>query len=132
MTQLFFVLPSILASELQSNLRKVATWFHNNNLTLNVKKTKYMVFGTRHILDKFNDITLQYDDDHIEHVNQFKYLGVVFDSSMSWSEHISKLSADISKRCGIIKRVKYYIPKHILTMLANAIVMPNFDYCSPV
>jgi hypothetical protein len=42
------------------------------------------------------------------------------------------MSADISKRCGVIKRVKYYIPNDTLIMLANAIVMPYFDYSCPV
>jgi len=124
--------PSVLQSDLQSNLIKIANWFENNNLTLNTNKTKLMVFGTNHILDKFGDITLYYNNDQIERVNQFKYLGVVFDPLISWSEHVNQISANISKKCGVIKRIKYYVPKNILSMLANAIVMPNFDYCSPV
>ena len=42
------------------------------------------------------------------------------------------MSSCISKRCGIIRRIKYYVPRDTLIMLANALVMPNFDYCSSV
>ena len=35
----------------------------------------------------------------------FKYLGIKFDSNMSWSSHIDYLSGNISKRIGIVKRI---------------------------
>ena len=35
-------------------------------------------------------------------------------------------------RIGIIRRVKFYLPNDTLLMLAKALVMPHFDYCSPV
>ena len=38
----------------------------------------------------------------------------------------------ISKRCGIIRRVKIYLPDYVLKMLGEALIMPHFDYCSPV
>jgi hypothetical protein len=124
--------PATLESELQSNMLKIADWFNDNNLTLNIKKTKLMIFGSRHTLDLFNGITLHYDNEIIEKVDKFKYLGVIFDPLLSWSEHIHQLSVCISKRCGVISRVKHYVPKDILIMLANAIAIPNFDYCSPI
>jgi hypothetical protein len=91
-----------------------------------------MVFGTRHTIHLFEGITLKYNDETIERVDQFKYLGVIFDPLLSWSDHIHELSVCISRRCGVIKRIKHYVPKDILIMLANAIAMPNFDYCSPI
>jgi retron-type reverse transcriptase len=123
---------STLQSKLQCNLSKIADWFKKNNLTLNIKKTKFMVFGTRRVLENFKDVSLYYNNDSIERVDVFKYLGVTFDPIMDWSDHINGMSSCISKRCGVIRRVKPYIPKDTLIMLANAIVMPNFDYCNTV
>lgn len=51
---------------------------------------------------------------------------------MSWSSHIDHLSKNISKRIGIIKRVKYLLPHKTLIMLANALAIPHFDYASSV
>ena len=36
------------------------------------------------MLDKFNDITVTFEDEVIEKVDVFKYLGVKFDNNMSW------------------------------------------------
>ena len=71
----------------------VANWFNSNQLTLNIKKTKLMMFGTWQALSKFKDIRLTYDNNNnIEIVDKFKYLGVVFDPHLSWTEHVNYMS----------------------------------------
>ena len=52
----------------------------------------------------------------------FKYLGVIFDSNMTWQQYIDYVSTNISNRCGVIYRVKcYLLPKDVLKMLAEAL-----------
>lgn len=124
--------PVSLQRNLNSNLSNIASWFYDNKLTLNVSKTKFMLFGTSKNLDKFSAVSLIFDNNIIEKVTHFKYLGVIFDSNMTWHQHIDYVSTNISKRCGIIYRVKYYLPKDVLKMLAEALIMPHFDHCSPI
>ena len=75
---------------------------------------------------------MTYGDQVIERVNKFKYLGVVFDPMLTWCEHVDYISSVISKRIGVIRRVKFYLPCTTLNMLANALVFPYFDYCTVV
>ena len=84
------------------------------------------------MLDRFNDVSLTYNDAMIEMVKEFKYLGVKFDSTMSWLSHIDYLANNVSKRIGVIRRVKHFLPHPTLVMLSNALVIPHFDYASPV
>ena len=98
-----------LKVQLESNLKVVANWFKANKLTLNVDKTKFMVFGTNHVLDHCNNINLTFNDKLIERVDVFKYLGIKFDSNMSWSSHIDYLSGNISKRIGVVKHVLTHV-----------------------
>ena len=121
-----------LKVQLESNLKAVAKWFKANKLTLNADKTKFMVFGTNYMLDKFNDITVTFEDNVIEKVDVFKYLGVKFDNNMSWSSHIDYISGNVSKRIGIVKRAKYFLPQKTLITLSNALVIPHFDNASSV
>ena len=71
----------------------MAHCFKSNKLTLNIKKTKYMLFGTNHTLNDFDDILLMYGSDIIERVDKFKYLGVMFDPPLAWSEHVNYISS---------------------------------------
>lgn len=124
--------PNTLQCQMNNNMLKIAQWFENNQLTLNIKKTKFMIFGTAHSLNNYHNILLKYDNDTIERVDKFKYLGVIFDPLLSWCEHVDYISSVVSKRIGVIRRVKFYLPSHTLNMLANALVFPHFDYCSPI
>ena len=119
---------SDLQNQLESCLNKVADWFKANKLTLNVDKTKFMIFGTNRTLDKFHDVQLTFNDNIIERVDEFKYLGVKLDSNLSWSAHIDYMCKNVSKRTGIIKRMKYFLPRQTIVMLSNALVFPHFDY----
>ena len=93
-----------------------------------------MLFGTNQSLCKFKDISLIYEGVMIERIEKFKYLGVsvLFDPQLSWDDHDNYLSSNISKRIGVISRVKYYLPSKTANMLAQALVFPHFDYCSSV
>ena len=101
---------------------KNAHWFEINKLTLNIKKTKYMIFGTNNALRNFDDISLNYGNYIIERVYKVKYLGVIFDPMLAWNEHIDYISSIVSKRIGVIRRVKFYLPSATLNLLANALV----------
>ena len=121
-----------LQSQLNACLSKVAAWFKVNKLTLNIDKTKFMICGTKRTLEKFHDVKLTFNGSIIERVDEFKYLGVKLDSSLSWSAHIDYLCKNVSKRTGIIKRVKNFLPHQTTVMLSNALVIPHFDYGSSV
>ena len=59
-------------------------------------------------------------------------LGVKFNKTMSWSSHVDYLANNVSKRFGIIKFVKHFLPHSTLIMLSNVLVIPQFDYASTV
>ena len=124
--------PSILQNYLNLNLNKIANWFQSNNLTLNIKKTKLMLFGTNQALNKFKDISPTHDNLLIKKVEKFKYLGIFFDSLLSWNEHVKYLVCNISTRIWVICRVKYYLPIKTVNVLVQALIFPHFDYCSSV
>ena len=54
-----------LKVQLESNLKVVANWFKANKLTLNVDKTKFMVFGTNHVLDHYNNININNNNNNM-------------------------------------------------------------------
>ena len=60
------------------------TWIHNNQLMLNVKKTKCMLIGSS---AKVKNKTLDFyvDEEKVDQVTEFKYLGLLIDSSLRWN-----------------------------------------------
>ena len=90
-------------STLNSELDHVSKWLQNNYLTLNVKKTKSMLFATQRKLASSNErLKVYIKNDLLENVDCFKYLGIWLDPSLTWSNNTDKLVSTANKRIGLL------------------------------
>ena len=90
--------PTNLQSKLNADLAAITSWLHDNKLTLNVTKSKLLVIGGRNKLSQFNDTALVSNNDQLENVTKFKYLGVIINQHLSYHDHIEQLQSKIAKR----------------------------------
>ena len=74
--------PTNLQSKLNADLAAITSWLHDNKLTLNVTKSKLLVIGGRNKLSQFNDTALVSNNDQLENVTKFKYLGVIINQHL--------------------------------------------------
>ncbi len=89
----------------------VCEWLNTNKLTLNLKKSNYVIF---HPHQKRLDyqVELKMFDNHsnnlinIERKEFIKYLGVIVDGNLTWKYHIDSIASKISKTIGIITRLR--------------------------
>ena len=80
---------------INDELSKISKWLLVNKLSLNVQKTKLIVF--RMAQKKIEIPFLKIAGNEIECVDQFNLLGIKIDSHLSWTPHITKLVCKISK-----------------------------------
>ena len=64
---------------LQRDLDNLQVWCHKNKLTVNVKKTKSMIFGTTKKIGSLSNLDLKMQNMSLSQVTSYKYLGVVLD-----------------------------------------------------
>ena len=50
-------------------------------------------------------------------VSMVKYLGISFDSNLTWKNHVNDLCLKLSKTVGIFSKLRYYVNVDILIML---------------
>ena len=80
------------------------------------------------MLKLVNDVSLKVNSTAIDRSDSFKYLAVVINQTMSWSEHIDSISTKINQRIGMIKRIRHLLPLHAKLTLYNCLIIPLFDY----
>ena len=115
---------TITAETINRELIKISQWLGANKLSLNVVKTKFMVF---HASKKSVIYTeLQINGNNIERVTQFIFLGLILESNLSWNKHINYISLKVSKAIGILLKSVY--PLSVLLTLYNTLVLPYFNY----
>jgi hypothetical protein len=121
---------------INKELSEVTNWFKANKLSVNASKTNYMVMGTPRMtsIDKSDDCTLQRNIDIIlentslQRVTSTKFLGVLIDENLTWKNHIGGISKTISRNIGIINKLKFFMPEHILRTLYYTLVLPYLNY----
>ena len=115
-------------------LNKAAEWFHCNKLSLNVDKTKFIVFKPTKKNADFNNLTLEIGGKKIERIGNnfptksFKFVGINIDENLSWDYHISKVKSKISFANIQIARVKNILPIGTVTNLYNALFRPHLEF----
>ena len=116
---------------INQEIAKMFNWFKFNKLSLNVEKTIYIILHNRQkkipIGSKIliNNVT-------IEKVFFTKFLGVIINENLTWSNHISAIIAKISKNVGIIRRVGRVLPSEVVYSLYHTLISSYLDYCNIV
>ena len=112
---------------LSQELYAVAEWMKSNKLALNISKTNFVLFHSKKI-KPCKPLNLKFDGMNIKEVSVVKYLGVTFDSNLTWKNHIEELCLKLSKTVGIFSKLRYYVNVYILTMLYYSLIYPFLIY----
>ena len=75
------------------------------------------------------DLSISLDNEVVESVQCFKYLGVTLDIYLSFETHIEKLCGKINSRNGILKRMRNFISKDLAIDLYKSLIEPHYRYC---
>ena len=122
-------IPSMSPLNINDELAKVYDWLAVNKLSLNVKKTKYVIFHA--INKKIEDVVPDLDINGIplERVQSFNFLGLLLHGNMSWKPHIDLLSNKLAQCAGVLNKLKRFLPIHILRTLYFSMVQSRIMYC---
>ena len=112
---------------INNELSKVSQWLAANKLSINVTKTKYMVFHLHKKVVTYPD--LQLNGNKIERVTQFNFSGLILQSNLSWNKHVNHISLKVPKTIRILYRLKSVYPLKVLLTLYNTLMLSYFNYC---
>ena len=68
---------------------------------------------------------LQFRNDTIEWVEEFKYLGLVITNKLNFSKHINRVSLYVSRLTGIFVNIRSIVPVQTMLKLYYALVYPH-------
>ena len=88
-----------------------------------------MIFYSKHrILNTTEIPSVIINHMPIEGVTCFKFLGVIIDSNLIWSHHINCISNTMTRICGVLSRLKHYVPVLILKIIYNSLFLSQLNY----
>ena len=116
------------AAKLQPDLDRFADWCNANKLSLNVAKTKLMTLGTRQRVKKAKGIKITVNNQQLQIVPTYKYLGFTLDSVLSFNSHLSNVIGVVLYKINLLCRVRKYLTDEVALKVYKSMILPYFDY----
>jgi len=113
------------ANECIANLYR---WFCANKLSLNAKKTQYMVIHPPGIKTNTSTFKLSIDGAELSRATHCKFLGITIDEALTWKQHILRTNQKISKATFTIKQLKFTLPTRTLLTLYYSLIHPHLTF----
>ena len=108
-------------------------WLTSNKLSLNIKKSNYVIFGPYQKKLNFDPKVNVFDNESnkkvtLERKDFIKYLGPLIDENLSWKTHIHSVANKISKTIGLIARLRHIVPTCTLLNIYQSLITPYLTY----
>jgi hypothetical protein len=99
------------------------TWFGSSFLELNVQKTKEICFEENRAQDASLVRPVMINNEAVEQVDTFKYLGTVLDKKASFSSHVDTVCKKANQRLYLLRKLKSFdVDRLILETVYRSLV----------
>ena len=115
-----------LNQKVNNDLASATDWLAENKLSLNVKKTKFMVFDKSR---NSTNVDIRISNDKLKRVKSQKILGVIFDEKLTWKDHINSIISKLNSCLGASRRARPYLNMKSLLTIYHSLMQSHVNYC---
>ena len=138
-TQLYYhCKPDQVASvinKINTDLQNVQIFSNENCLKLNTGKSNFIIIGSRANLNKLKQLDMPpivLNNEVIERKHHVKNLGVIFDETFSWTNHVNKIVSTAYFKLRQTYRFKNFLSRDSKVNICESYVLCHFNYCDSV
>lgn len=119
-----------MKTTLNNELVHVAEWINSNKLSLNIKKTHYMI--SHSTMTQVQPVNVRINNLSIERIYEIKFLGVTIDSLLKWRPHIEEVKTKISRVTGLLYKIRNCLNIDTLKNIYYSLAYVHLIYCCSV
>ena len=121
-----------IRDSLQIEGQRAADWYKDNYLLANSEKFQALVINPRNINTNMESMDVSIDGQMIKTTDQMRLLGVDIDEKMNFSVHISEMCKKVSRKVGVLMRLRNMIPESAKLTIYKSSILPYLTYCQLV
>lgn len=91
-------------NKINDTIKSVVLWLEDNNLQVNLNKTKYMQFYNK--CGKKIKLNIKYNEIEIEESHTIKFLGILLDSHCDWTAHVDMVCNKLNRFVYALRRLR--------------------------
>ena len=117
---------------LSRDVTAASSWADIWGTLFNVEKSKHMMICGRGLKGVAPQPSVSMAGIPIPQVKIHEHLGVIFNDTLTWSNHIDKVYEGCAQRAGILRRLRRTFPSRTLRRIYVGAVLPIMEYACPV
>lgn len=123
---------AVLFDLMNHDLRNLFMWLSDNDLEVNISKSKFMIIGKPYNLRNLNVInsSIVIDNEQLERVRHLKHLGVIIDECLFFNKHAEYVAKKMSQKIHFMARYKNRLDFYCKLSMFRTMVLPHVDYCA--
>ena len=106
----------------------VHNWLTSHSLKLNSAKCEFLLFGSKIQLSKIHIDSVSFSDLTVNLSNSCRNLGIIFDSNMTMSNHISLVCRSVRYQLRNIGFIRKYLSRTATEKLVHALISSRLDF----
>ena len=114
------------AENLNSDLNKVHTWSKKWLVNFNPQKTETLLITRKQ--EQNIHPALYFNNIPIKEVTSHKHLGLTFNSTCHWGEHIDIIVTKANKKLNILRSLKFDLDRQTLQIMFFSFIRPIIEY----
>lgn len=122
----------VIIETLNEALEHICKWLTKNNLTLNTEKSKVMLLSNQFSTINNSNRHVEINQQKIQRVTEFKYLGVIIDQHLKFSSHANYVIKKVSKKVYFLCRISSFLSEWSKLLVYKTIIAPHFIYCPTI
>ena len=108
----------------------IKDWMKENWLKFNEQKTEFLIAGKPSVISQFDKPIMKLNGVDIVPKSEVRNLGVMFDESLSLSNHVSLMCQKMFFEIRNISFHRKYLPDDVVSQLMVSLVLSKMDYCN--
>ena len=117
---------------LSHDVTAASSWADIWGMLFNAEKSEHMMICGRGLKGVAPQPSVSMAGIPIPQVKIHKHLGVIFNDTLTWSNHIDKVYERCAQRVGILRRLRRTFPSRALRRIYVGAVLPIMEYACPV
>ena len=120
--------PQVASRKLQKDVDRLMNWCQTNQLTININKTKCMLFGSRKYLKKCRPPEIMMGYKPVHFTDNYKYLGVTLDKGLNFQLHVKNVYNLAAHKIYLLGIIRPYLTIESALFVYKTKVLPYIDY----
>ena len=112
---------------IQIDLNTLDSWCKQHKLSINIGKTKNVLFGSKKFTKNITYPKLAIGGKEINFVDEYKYLGIVLDKNLTYTKHIKYIHSLAAHKIYLLSKIRTSINTPTAMRIYKTKILPYFD-----